>query len=389
MNGDGDQRAQPARAAASDTPVRFEVSRAGTMSGSHREVPETDTVTIDAASARDLDFFTGNVAPAAGNAVTRPIVVLRGPRRSVINVTASGTTEGTWRLALGEERTAAIAPDTPERVDARLEELDIMVWLTDAERLARWFNSSWLAFVGATLADQLGWGWMRRVHPDDLRGLLETYESAQQTRHGFEHTIRVTDRDDVSWWVLVRAAPRTSGGRFEGFIGMCQPLGRAADFAPPPHPGLAEVLPPADLRTESPASVIDRLANLEAAVEVARPALTVEAAFLRRLASQWLSQHESLRSRHDEVVLAVGEAAANSALHAYRGGAGVVQLGCEIRDAYAEFRVRDWGEWRPPAVGHDGHGLALMSALSDALEVKHMPDGTEVVLRYRLVASES
>jgi len=345
-------------------------------------------VAIEAASARDLHFFIETLAPGEDEAITRPIIVRHGGKRSVIDVTVARTSEGGWRLELGRERPSTDAPDRSERVDARLDELSLMVWLTDAERLARWFNAAWLRFVGATLEDELGWGWMRHVHPDDLRGLLESYEAAQQARHGFEHVVRVTDQYGSLWWLRVRAASRARDGEFDGFIGLCQPLGRAHEGEPPSTPGLADAVQPVDLTVESTASVVDRLATLESALEVCRPAQTIEAAFLRRLASRWLAQHEVLQHRHDEIVLAVGEAAANSALHAYDQQGGLVRLRCELGSSQAQFRIRDWGTWRSRPPIHDGRGLALMHALTDELTINRCTDGTEVVLRYSFGSPE-
>jgi anti-sigma regulatory factor (Ser/Thr protein kinase) len=115
---------------------------------------------------------------------------------------------------------------------------------------------------------------------------------------------------------------------------------------------------------------------------ISRPAEPVEASCLRRLASRWAAQHEVLAPRHDDIVLAVGEATANSALHAYRDGAGEIRLECAIDAAHATFRVRDWGAWLPPSAQRDSRGILLMERLADSFELRHLADGTEVILRF-------
>src|SRR5689334_14465708 len=162
---------------------------------------------IDAASARDLGVFLAVVAPTPESPVVRPVVVSRGDRKSVVQLLASVDAGGAWRLTIGDELPDVPPPDEPEQVDPRLEPLTTMAWITDAERLARWFNGAWLAFVGGDLVDELGWGWMRHVYPDDLVGLLEAYEEAHEARHGFDHTVRGADAHGRYHHVRIRALP--------------------------------------------------------------------------------------------------------------------------------------------------------------------------------------
>ena len=190
-----------------------------------------------------------------------------------------------------------------------------MVWITDGERLARWFNAAWCGFVGAPLAAELGWGWMRHVHPDDLVGLLQTYEDGHLGCHGFDHVARLADADGTYWSVRVRGVPRLVEERFNGFVGICLPISRVVT-EPRQNSPVMDVMPPSD---EDTRVVVERLANLEAALQIARPAEAVEAGCLRRLAAAWAAQHSALDRRRDDIGLAVGEAAANAVIHGYRG----------------------------------------------------------------------
>jgi anti-sigma regulatory factor (Ser/Thr protein kinase)/PAS domain-containing protein len=358
--------------------VRYEVNIVGSSFAS----PD-GAIRLDPMSARDLDLFMSRVPTTTSDFVSRPVTIWNGSRRAVIDVRISRTADA-WHLELGDERTQEDAPDVPQPLDARLDDLTTMVWVTDRDRLARWFNAAWLAFVGCSLDDELGWGWMRHVHSPDLVELLTAYEAAQADGRGFEHIARVTDHTDALWWVRVRAAPRFIDGTFEGFLGMCEPVRVATDDAAPAPTGsgVAELLPRPDLGVESPDEVVARLSRLEDVLIVSRPADTIEAGFLRRLVSRWITQHDALRSRHDDILLCVTEAAANCIVHAYRGQPGRLQLSCEVRDSFAEFRVRDWGSWQQASSTHGGRGISLMRALSDELRIEHLADGTEVVLGY-------
>ena len=83
----------------------------------------------------------------------------------------------------------------------------------------------------------------------------------------------------------------------------------------------------------------------------------------------------------DDLVLAAHEALANVADHAYPGGVGEAWLHLTRTRHTVEVDVRDHGRWRPPPVepGRRGHGLKIIRALADSVEVRH--DGTGTLVR--------
>ncbi len=340
-------------------------------------------VRIDAAALRELEIFMAWLRPGEHGTVTRPALAWKDGARIVVDVTLERGTDGTWTVALGDERPTDAAPDVAQPVDVRLDDLATMVWATDHERMARWFNAAWLEFVGADLASELGWGWMRHVHPDDMQGLLEAYEAAQSEVRGFEHTARVQDAAGRYRRLCVRAAPRLDGGALSGFVGLCKADERDATE----QRGLVDLLPLEHLTDDSVANTIERLEMLESALEISRPAETVEAALLRRIVAAWTEQHGSLRPRHDDIVLSVHEAVTNCIRHAYEGRPGPVRLACNLGDHDVVFRVRDWGGWHVPQTDRIHRGITLMNALADDVRIDRRTDGTEVTLWFVVGAS--
>ncbi len=84
-----------------------------------------------------------------------------------------------------------------------------------------------------------------------------------------------------------------------------------------------------------------------------------------------------------DLQLAVGEAAANAAEHAYAPGLPGrmrIEISRSVADARIAVRVRDGGQWRPPPVdhGHRGRGLDLFREIGDDVELAPGPDGTEI-----------
>src|SRR5262245_47630434 len=113
------------------------------------ETGEGSDVVLDASSARELEIFLTRVETSADAPLERRVIVWKDGTRRVMDVRAFVDTDGSWRLAFGAEHPESDAPDRAAPVDSRLDELDTMVWLTDVDRLARWFNRAWCDFVGA------------------------------------------------------------------------------------------------------------------------------------------------------------------------------------------------------------------------------------------------
>ena len=365
--------------------MTFEVAVTG--GGLHVEPATGDVApspapTLDAVSAHDLSLFLSRIEPTVGDEFTRPVGVLEGDRRRIVELRASFERDLTWHLALGRELRTEQAPDHSEVVDSRLLELSTMVWITDADRLSRWFNDAWLRYVGLTLGELLGWGWMTCIHEDDLVGLLETYEAAEQDGRGFEYAVRVRNGDGQFSWTMTRAVPRFVHDEFAGFVGMCETFVPSDESEPLRRvTGLTGLLP-SDVARGQAADVVERLSRLGESLDVVRPAEPVEAGLLRHLTSKWIAQHDAVRDRHDEIVLTVGEAAANAALHAYESAPGRIGLRCDLHDDHVTIRIRDWGRWREPTDERDSRGLVIMARLADQLGVNKRSDGTEIVLQF-------
>ena len=80
-----------------------------------------------------------------------------------------------------------------------------------------------------------------------------------------------------------------------------------------------------------------------------------------------------LRAEDTHALLtAVGEAMANSVLHAYEPGQiGIVRLQLELENEHLTAVIEDWGRWRrAPSREHGGRGLRIMRSLMDRVEIQ-------------------
>jgi anti-sigma regulatory factor (Ser/Thr protein kinase)/PAS domain-containing protein len=111
---------------------------------------------------------------------------------------------------------------------------------------------------------------------------------------------------------------------------------------------------------------------------------------LRRDLTDWFSYHVDDPEIVAELVLAAGEAVANSVEHAYSGdGSGRLVFEARIGGEDIRMRVHDHGRWRAP-VGDTtrGRGLNIIRAVTDELTINRHPSGTTVMMHRSLPSGE-
>jgi len=98
----------------------------------------------------------------------------------------------------------------------------VLIWMSDAEGTCSWLNRPWLEFTGEPLEKQIGDGWERFVHPEDVVRCKETFRQHFEARTPFEMDYRLRRHDGTHRWLITRGMPLFSGtGSFLGFMGGC------------------------------------------------------------------------------------------------------------------------------------------------------------------------
>jgi anti-anti-sigma factor len=109
---------------------------------------------------------------------------------------------------------------------------------------------------------------------------------------------------------------------------------------------------------------------------------------VRRRLGAWLTGLGMGEQDRVGVMVAVGEACANAAEHAYRGvEAGPMSVSALVDvDGVLTVSVRDQGAWRPPDrdPGDRGRGLLIMRQLVDTVVLEEVERGTTVTMSLRL-----
>ena len=122
-----------------------------------------------------------------------------------------------WRVKLYDAYTMLTLMTDYDVLDI----LPAVVWITGANRECIYVNQHGIAFIGYTLEDTLGFGWTKRIHPNDVQQSLDIYTAAFEARSPFEMEYRLQIADNSYCWVHDYGVPRYSiDGQFEGFIGV-------------------------------------------------------------------------------------------------------------------------------------------------------------------------
>ena len=151
---------------------------------------------------------------------------------------------------------------------------------------------------------------------------------------------------------------------------------------------VAAMLPAPEGRPDDVAVLVaHRLADTPAPLHLDLPAVASSLPAVRRHLGAWLDHLGMGEQDRVGVMVAVGEAAANAAEHAYRDAEpGPMHLSATVDpDGVLTLIVRDEGSWRPPDrdPGSRGRGLLIMRQLVDGV-VLQGEGGTTVTLRLRL-----
>jgi anti-sigma regulatory factor (Ser/Thr protein kinase) len=118
------------------------------------------------------------------------------------------------------------------------------------------------------------------------------------------------------------------------------------------------------------------------------PAEPRSLAVVRRALAGFLGRAEATGDEIFELQVACGEACANVVEHAYGTRPGFIRVHGARTESGVTISVRDTGRWKdadPERGASGGHGLPLMRAFADELDIRaQQPSGTDVVIVRRL-----
>jgi PAS domain S-box-containing protein len=154
--------------------------------------------------------FSGGTAEQNTLSIQIFLIVLSIPMLFLAAVIEERTT-GETELRESESRFRIVADAAP-----------VLIWMSGVDKLCTFLNKPWLEFTGRSLDQEMGNGWAKGVHPDDLQKCLEVYTEAFDARKPFVMQYRLKRYDGEYRWVSDQGVARyDSNEKFAGYIGSC------------------------------------------------------------------------------------------------------------------------------------------------------------------------
>jgi PAS domain S-box-containing protein len=112
-------------------------------------------------------------------------------------------------------------PLDEQHLQTLVETIPTLVWRAKPDGNIDYINKRLLEYLGSPLEDIIGWGWMDKVHPDDIAFKVQSWLSNLEAMTSHDANCRFQGADGVYRWFNVRAEPlRDIGGRVQNWYGV-------------------------------------------------------------------------------------------------------------------------------------------------------------------------
>ena len=96
----------------------------------------------------------------------------------------------------------------------------VMLWTLDDSGSCTYLSQQWYDYTGRTPEQDLGFGWLENIHPDDLPHAAETFARASRAHAPFAIDYRLRRQDGAYRWCIDSGTPRfDQDGTCQGFVG--------------------------------------------------------------------------------------------------------------------------------------------------------------------------
>ena len=124
--------------------------------------------------------------------------------------------------ALEHQEAELALRESEKRFRMMADSAPVLIWMSGANSLFNYFNKRWLDFTGRNLEQEVGKGWFKGIHPEDVQYYLENYRVNFYTHQSFTVEYRLRREDGEYRWILNQGVPRFNlNGKFAGYIGSC------------------------------------------------------------------------------------------------------------------------------------------------------------------------
>jgi PAS domain S-box-containing protein len=118
-------------------------------------------------------------------------------------------------------RTEEALTNSAQELRLLVETIPALVWRAGPEGNIEYVNKRVLEYLGAPLGEVIGWGWMEKVHPDDVAFKVRTWLENLESGNPHDAVCRFRGADGRYRWFAVRAEPlRANDGSVLSWYGV-------------------------------------------------------------------------------------------------------------------------------------------------------------------------
>jgi PAS domain S-box-containing protein len=166
----------------------------------------------------DLPLPAGGFEERYWQATHYPVLDAAGQLRFILQRTEDVTEK--HRAEQRAQQMARELADHRVRTEFILESVPAMVWTATPAGERDYFNARWRQFTGRPLAEQLGYGWVASLHPDDQTRVRASWQAAVAAGEVYQVEYRLRRHDGQYRWVLMRGVPhRNADGQITMWVG--------------------------------------------------------------------------------------------------------------------------------------------------------------------------
>ncbi|HEX5000245.1 MAG TPA: PAS domain S-box protein [Terriglobia bacterium] len=138
------------------------------------------------------------------------------------DITARKRAEEEHRQLESQRQIERVLRESEARFRSLCDNAPVLIWMSGLRNEALYFNKPWLDFTGRSIEQELGFGWIESVHPDDRESVADACNAAFVRREPAALHFRLRRHDGVYRWVLDNGIPHFGAdGAFSGYIGSC------------------------------------------------------------------------------------------------------------------------------------------------------------------------
>ncbi len=138
------------------------------------------------------------------------------------DITAHKRAEDQHRQLESQRQIERVLRASEERFRSLADNAPVLIWMSGLRNEAVYFNKPWLDFTGRSLEEELGFGWIESIHPDDRQQCVDTCDGAFARREPLAMQFRLRRHDGEYRWILDNGIPYFGAdGAFSGYVGSC------------------------------------------------------------------------------------------------------------------------------------------------------------------------